>query len=75
MLRHPVTHLYPLEINCCIGNTEETVDGTARSANPTEQPALVENSKPVEDPQPRPTRTRRAAAEIAREWMQAILSD
>ena len=33
ILRHPVTHLYPLEINCCVGNTEETVDGNARSVS------------------------------------------
>ena len=47
ILRHPVTHLYPLEINCYVGNTEDTVDGNVRSVNPTEPTLLSENSQPV----------------------------
>ena len=39
VLRRPVTHLYPLEINCCVENTKDTVDGTARSVNPVEPTA------------------------------------
>ena len=75
MLRHPVTNLYPLEINCCVENTKDTVDGTARSVNPVEPTASSKNLQPVEDPQPQSRRPRRAAAEKARQWMQVVLSD
>ena len=75
MLRCPVTHFYPLEINCCVENTKDTVDGTARSVNPVEPTASSKNSQPVEDPQPQSRQPRRAAAEKARQWMQAVLSD
>ena len=75
MLRRPVTHLYPLEINCYIENTKDTVDGTARGVNPVESTASSKNSQPVEDPQPQSRRPRRAAAEKARQWMQAVLID
>ena len=68
-LRHPVTHLYPLEI------IEENVDRTTKSASPVEPPATSENSRSGIDPQPQSRRPRREAAERAREWMQAVLND
>ena len=74
ILRRPVAHLYPLEINC-VRRTEDEVDRIARSVSPAEPTAMSENSRPLEEPQSQSRRPRRVAAERAREWMQAVLSD
>ena len=64
MPRRPVTHLYPLEINCL--RTEDRADGNARSVSSAEQITMSQNLT---------HRPRRAAAERAKERMQAVVSD
>ena len=63
VLRCPVTHLYPLEIE----GAEDNVDGNTESVSSV-KPTMLSNLKPAGDPQPQ-SRPPRRAAERARQWM------
>ena len=69
-LRHPVNQLYPLEISCT-----ENLDG--RNEAPKVVSSIEPPAMPVDTVSTEPTicRPRRAAAQLARDWMQAMLHD
>lgn len=69
-LRRPVNQLYPLEIACT--EVPET-NGNPESDNSTESPVTLDDTVTTEDVEPEIRRPRRAAAQRARDWMQAVI--
>jgi len=67
-LRRPVNQLYPLEISSEDVDTREEAPNTASLIEP---PATLVDTVPTE---PKACRPRRAAANLARDWMQAVLN-
>jgi len=74
-LRRPVNQLYPLEINCTEESQGNSTTESVNSMKPLVTPAITTDTVSTGGVEPKSCRPRRAAAQRAIDWVQAVLRD